>query len=221
MRAGSLLQQKAGEKCGLELWLIRHGETDWNRERRWQGQSDPPLNELGQQQAKTLVSRLAEQTFDQIYSSDLIRAQETATLACPNTAIVAEPRLREMHFGAFEGQRWDDLKADHSETLAAWRRSPYEFRPPDGEHYQDMADRVLEWYGALPADGRIAAVVHGGVLRALLYSITGVPLATQWAFTLDNAGISIVERHRDMTLIRTVNDTAHLGNLQALSDAPE
>jgi broad specificity phosphatase PhoE len=149
------------------LVLVRHGETDWNRERRVQGHTDVPLNAEGRLQAADLVARLAHETFDAVYTSDLRRARETALL-------VAEPRglnvvpateLRERDFGTWEGLTDDE----------AHRRYPMETRDPrgwgDAETQEEMAARVLEKLieiGRVHRGGRVLVVSHGGPLRAVL-----------------------------------------------------
>jgi broad specificity phosphatase PhoE len=147
------------------ILLVRHGETDWNVGRRVQGHSDVPLNETGQAQARALAEELAGVPIDAVYSSDLLRAHETAR-------IVAEPRgldvtairdLRERHFGTWEGLTDDEIFA----------RFPHAVNGPwgDGETREQMAERV---FGALHriaethAAGRVLVVSHGGPLRAVL-----------------------------------------------------
>lgn len=197
----------------LEVWLIRHGETDWNAQRRWQGQSDVPLNDLGRRQAEALAARLRRQTFDAIHSSDLSRAHETARLVFPNQTIVPEPRLRELNFGSFEGKTWDQLQESDAAMLKRWREDPYACQPPGGEHFGQVVSRAKAWYQELPAQGKIAAVAHGGVIRALTYAITGTPAGAGWGFSFDNGSVTILQRFQTTTILKRVNDTAHLENL--------
>lgn len=150
------------------ILLARHGETDWNVERRVQGHSDTPLNDTGRAQARALAEELAGERIDAVYSSDLVRAHETAR-------IVAEPRgldvtairdLREKHFGTWEGLTDLEINERFPQTLdTSWRDWG------DAETRHEMADRVL---GALhriaethPGQ-RVLVVSHGGPLRAVL-----------------------------------------------------
>jgi probable phosphoglycerate mutase len=147
------------------ILLARHGETDWNRDRRVQGHTDVPLNETGRQQASALATALENEPLDAVYSSDLERARETAR-------IVAEPRglqvevadgLREKHFGSWEGltdeevlRRFPDARRGH------WG---------DGETTDEMTERVIETLHRIAADHpgeRVLVVLHGGPLRAAL-----------------------------------------------------
>ena len=145
------------------LLLARHGETDWNRDQRWQGQSDTPLNDTGREQARALAEELAVEPIDAVYSSDLVRAHETARL-------IAEPRgldviairdLRERSFGSVEGMTTDEIQARYPGIELPWS---------DGETREAMAERVL---GALHRiagthpDAHVLVVSHGGPLRAV------------------------------------------------------
>lgn len=197
----------------LELWLIRHGETDWNAQRRWQGQSDVPLNALGRQQAQALAKRLSKQRFDAVHSSDLSRAYETAQLVFPHYTITPEPRLRELNFGSFEGKTWEELQEAEAAMLRRWREDPYACQPPGGEQFGQVVERTKAWYLELPPSGKIAAVAHGGTIRALTYAITGTPSGAGWGFSFDNGSVTILQRFQNTTLLKRVNDTAHLENL--------
>jgi broad specificity phosphatase PhoE len=143
--------------------LARHGETDWNLERRWQGHSDRPLNETGLAQAEELATELAGEPIAAVYSSDLVRAHETARIVAARLGldVVAVPGLRERQFGSWEGLR--DVEVEH--------RFPGAHGPPDGETREEMLRRVLESLEAIAAahDGETVLVVcHGGPIRAAL-----------------------------------------------------
>ena len=142
------------------VWLVRHGETDWNAEGRFQGWTDVPLNETGRSQAEWLARVLAHLTFDGVWSSDLSRAVETARIAVGEPSI--DPRLRELEFGDIEGTAWADLDAD----LRAALRDFDAFRPPGGEPAPVFFDRVFEFFDDLPPGVHIV-FAHGGVIRAV------------------------------------------------------
>lgn len=149
------------------LLLVRHGETDWNRDRRVQGHTDVPLNDEGRRQARALSATLAGQAVAAVYSSDLARASETAT-------IIAEPyglevtkvaALREKHFGTWEGLSDVEVLTRYPDAhVTGWG---------DGESTDDMAARVLhavQEIGAEHPGEAVVVVTHGGPLRALLRS---------------------------------------------------
>lgn len=151
------------------LLLTRHGETDWNAQRRWQGQSDPPLNERGREQARALAATL--DGVDAIYASDLARARETAEIL--NTRLGLEirfdPRLRERSFGAWEGKTWDELEEQFADALERWRAGATH-GPDDAERYEDFSRRVESFLADVVRahpDQRVLVVGHGGSIRAI------------------------------------------------------
>ncbi len=195
----------------LELWLVRHGETPWNSEGRALGQSDPPLSELGVRQAELLARRLGKVAFDAVYTSDLARARYTARLALPAAEIRLEPRLREVHFGAWEGKRWAALQGEDKIALQRWRENPYRERAPGGESYEDLLARAEAWLAELPTTGRVAAFAHGGTIRCLLYHFTGLPVAAAWRFQVDTGSVTRLFLGEQGAVLQAVNDTTHLG----------
>lgn len=194
----------------LELWLVCHGETPWNREGRALGQSDPPLSELGVRQAELLAQRLAGLAFTEVYASDLTRARYTARLALPAAEIRLEPRLREVHFGGWEGQRWQELRGDDHQALTLWRQDPYRTRAPGGESYEDVLTRVAAWLLELPSEGRVIAFAHGGSIRSALYHFTGLPDSAAWRFQIDTGSITRLLLGPQGAVLQAINDTALL-----------
>lgn len=194
----------------LELWLVRHGETVWNRERRIQGHSDVPLSARGVRQAERLAARLVRHSFDAVYASDLQRALETARLALPGQEITMDGRLREINLGRFEGKVWADIPAEEQPLLLQWYRGPFDARVPDGESNDDLYARVRAWLADLPNKGRVIAFTHGGTIGSILYTITGRPPEGSWSFRLENTSISKILFARDHVTLQTVNDAAHL-----------
>ena len=150
----------------LRLWLVRHGATDWSDAGRLNGWTDVPLNARGMIQARSLSQRLDGEEFVGVWSSDLIRATETARLTVKEP--VTDRRLRELNFGRLEGKRWDECPAEVHQALAAFDR----FEAPDGEAVAELRSRVLEFVEALPA-GEHLVFTHGGVIRLLLRETGG------------------------------------------------
>lgn len=142
--------------------LVRHGETDWNREGRWQGHADPPLNETGRRQAHEVAERLAEMPLDAIYSSDLRRALETAEIVGARKGMTPRPMasLREVDVGSWSGLTRTEI-AERSPGMDAH----------DGETHDEHGTRVRDELRRLLAahpGGRILLVTHGGSLRQIL-----------------------------------------------------
>jgi broad specificity phosphatase PhoE len=160
------------------LILARHGETDWNRENRFQGHADPPLNALGRRQSAELADALAGEALARVYTSPLRRASETAEIIARRLALEIEPLepLREIDVGAWSGLTRDEVAARFPEPYARWlERAPHGFE--DGETYEQLAARVL------PAIRRLAerhpsetllVVTHGGPSRVVQAHAAGI-----------------------------------------------
>jgi alpha-ribazole phosphatase len=172
----------------MRLYLIRHGETAGNVERRYVGHSDPPLSERGHAQAQALADRLAQVPLTAVLSSDLLRAQATArAIAAPHGLTVrTDSLLRECHFGAFEGLTYEEIAARHHEPLQAWLADPEQVAPPGGETLAQVRRRVA---AALPLQDGAAVVTHGGPLRALLSVWTGRPF---WELQVPVGSLTVV-----------------------------
>lgn len=193
-----------------ELWLIRHGETDWNLTGRIQGASDIPLNATGIAQAESLVGRLENESFDAVYSSDLDRAHTTCTTALPGADVRPDVRLRELAYGVLEGKRWAELDDDLAAAVREWQEDPVTRRIPGGESYGDLTARVQAFVESLPAEGRFAAFAHGGTIRSALYAILGPPNGSGWRVAIENCSMTRLRFDSRGVTVLTVNDCGHL-----------
>jgi broad specificity phosphatase PhoE len=159
------------------ILLARHGESDWNVERRWQGHADRPLSTRGREQAIVLAARLADVELDAIYSSDLRRAAETATAVAEAKGFEVRyvRNLREVDVGSWSGLTRDEAKERFPEAYKRWENGGPGW--DDGESYEAMArrvvDAVLELSGA-HTDGTILVVTHGGPIRAIHGTALGI-----------------------------------------------
>jgi broad specificity phosphatase PhoE len=152
------------------LLLARHGETDWNRARRWQGHADRPLTDRGRAQATALAERLADIELDAVYSSDLRRARETAEAVAraQGLDVVELPELREVDVGSWEGLTRDEAEVRFPDGFRRWRAGGTGW--DDGETYAAMSTRVLAAADRIANEhegGRILIVSHGGPIRAI------------------------------------------------------
>jgi 2,3-bisphosphoglycerate-dependent phosphoglycerate mutase len=148
-----------------ELLLVRHGETDWNRDRRIQGHTDIPLNAAGLEQAQALAERLAETRLDAVYASDLARARDTAQTVADRHGIEVQVDgdLREKNFGSWEGLTDTEIGQRFPDAVRG--------RWGDGETTEQMAERAVAAVGRIRArhnGERVLVVTHGGTLRAIL-----------------------------------------------------
>ena len=173
----------------MEVYFIRHGTTDWNAERRFQGEKDIELNENGRELAGTLGRRLENVHFDRIYSSPLIRAYETACLirGHRNIPIIRDQRLRELSFGGLEGMPYTQwIDTDHPRKY--FFTEPGRYQPPEGgETLQHVCDRTRDFAQSelekLACDGkteRVMVVAHGALLAALMCYLEGHGVENFW-----------------------------------------
>jgi len=159
------------------LLLARHGESDWNRARRWQGFADRPLTERGRSQAEALAERLAGIELDAVYSSDLQRARETAEAVASTQGLEVTQLegLREVDVGEWSGLTRDDAETRFPEGFRRWQAGGTGWE--DGETYGEMSSRVLEAVGRVAGDhehGRVLIVSHGGPIRAIHAAALGL-----------------------------------------------
>lgn len=198
-----------------ELLLIRHGETDYNRQLRFQGQIDIPLNATGLAQARRLGQRLAGEPLDAVVSSDLQRARATAEplLQQRGAAARLDPLWREQAFGVLEGLEVPSVRFSHPELWAAWSRHDADHAPPGGESNRSFHARVMQALRAL-ADAqpgaRIAVFTHGGVLDMLWREVHGLPLAGPRECAIPNTGINRLRWDGERLEIVQWADAAHL-----------
>ncbi|MDR3349069.1 MAG: alpha-ribazole phosphatase [Acidaminococcales bacterium] len=199
------------------IYLIRHGETNWNSARRLQGATDVELSEKGLRQAQKLAQRLAGNKFAAIYASDLKRAAVTAGLIAEkhNLAVVLEPLFREMAFGEWEGLDIDAINEKWPGQLKNLFENTNGFKIPGGEGFDNLRRRVATAFQALAdrhadPEENIAVVAHGGTIRAILGNALDIQAAGVWRFQLDNAGISILSAFGGRFSISLLNDTNHL-----------
>lgn len=179
----------------MELVCVRHGRTAWNAERRFQGQTDVPLDEEGLAQAQALAAHLAGEHFDLAVSSDLIRARATAERICRGRDLELEftPDLREMRFGAWEGLTWDEIVRRWPELDERYEKSPRTYTAEGGESWEDVCarvERLLRRVAArLTPQGRALIVCHAGVLHAIVHGVAG---AAERAAGTTGVGIKFV-----------------------------
>lgn len=197
----------------LRLLIVRHGETEWNAQHRYQGQSDVPLSDAGRAQARALVGRLEREPLTAAYVSDLGRAVETAEiiLAGRDVPLIKESRLREMNFGALEGLTFKDAYARYPAEIDAWLKD-YNTPLPGGEDLDSFAARVGSLLGELQAnhDGQVILLVaHGGPLSELVRLALGMPHTRRWSFMMDNAGLSELQFNDGFPRVKFWNETCH------------
>jgi probable phosphoglycerate mutase len=207
-----------------ELILIRHGETDWNRELRFQGHIDVPLNDTGHEQARRLGLRLADEPVDRLISSDLMRAQQTAAPAAHRLEldIVTAVGLREQNFGVVEGMRADEIRNLHPRAWEDWLQFREDHAMPEGESARQFHARIMEALGGIAVahvGRRVLVVTHGGVLDMVWRTARGLGLNGPRQSEIPNAGFNRI-RIADPTAPERIEildwaDVRHLADLPA------
>ena len=198
-----------------QLFIVRHGETVWNREGRIQGHTDVALSERGIEQASLLARRLSTVSFDAAYASDLCRASATASLILEGRDVPLHPstRLREYHKGAFEGLTEAELRARFPGEYPSYVAKDLDYAPKGGESTREVSHRMASMIGEIKerhlAD-TVLVVGHGGSLRAAMMALLGMPLDANWRFVFGNCTLTIVDTYHDNAVLRLFNDGSHL-----------
>jgi probable phosphoglycerate mutase len=201
-----------------ELVLIRHGETDMNRELRFQGHVNVGLNAVGLEQARRLAARMAGEQAHALYASDLLRARQTAEPIASGLALepVPESGLREQNFGRVDGMRVGDIQRDHPEAWAGWLRFTEDFAMPDGESTRAFHGRVMQAVQRLVAshpDQTVVIVTHGGVLDMIYRTARSLGLNGPRQSEIPNAGLNRIRVREGAIDILHWADTRHLQDL--------
>lgn len=175
--------------------IIRHGETDWNRQRRIQGQIDIPLNPVGRAQALAMAYNAAHHRFSAIYSSDLQRALETAYALAEREGIMVQvtAQLRERHYGIFQNVLKDDAESQFPAAYALYNARDLNYDFESGESLQSFAVRTLNtflWLARHHDNQEIAVVCHAGLLDVMFRHATGRPLQTPRDFMIPNCALN-------------------------------
>ena len=204
------------------LIAIRHGETDWNKEGRFQGHLNSDLNPAGVAQARALGERLAAERFDLLLSSDLGRALQTASAVAGRTGheIVVEPCLRERRLGIFQGLTPAEVQTRYPEEYARFRSHDPEYVIPEGESMRQLLERSVACFTALAvrhAGLTLVAVTHGGVLAMLYRHSNAMSLQAPRDFPLHNTGVNRFRHQQGAWQLQSWGDIAHLE--RALDDA--
>ncbi|UQN05788.1 histidine phosphatase family protein [Deinococcus sp. QL22] len=212
-----------------EFWVVRHGESTWNADGRYQGQTDVPLSHIGILQAASLAERLTGLHFDAVYTSDLVRASQTADAVAErllgNPPVQADPGLREIDVGELSGLVIADIRARFPDYLSTLIREPWATRRPGGESMEDLFARCGAAFDRLRVrhpGGRVLVFTHGGVVRvAVGLALGGVP-ANAWArLSVTNTSLTRVLLGENSGTLLGFNDDAHLEDLIEATEADD
>ena len=183
------------------LFIVRHGETEWNAEGRIQGHTDIGLSERGADQARSLAERLAGVSIDVAY------------LGGRDIFLHETPMLREYHKGEFEGMTLAEIKSQFPDEYPKYLEKNLDYAPKGGETTRDVSARmakIIEEIKSNHLNEAVLVVSHGGALRAAMVSLLNMPIEGNWSFVFGNCGLTTVDTYEDNAVLRHFNDTSHL-----------
>ncbi len=205
------------ETSGTRILLIRHGETEWNRVRRFQGRSDLPLNQKGRDQGHALALALKDESVTAIFSSPLARAMETARLIKvfhPSVPLFSEEGLVEMHLGEFEGMEAERWAAQNDAFRQAWLKTPASIRMPGGENLQEVQTRAMDTLERItklyPPESTLLICSHNFVNLTLLCYALEVPLDRFRELRQETAALNVLYKQGQRLFAKAVNEHSHL-----------
>jgi probable phosphoglycerate mutase len=201
----------------MQIYLVRHGETEWNRIHRFQGRSDVPMNREGEKQARALAKALKDKPFAAIYTSPLIRAVETASIIKEyhhSVHMITEEGFIEMNLGDFDGMDARSWAAQYPEFQSVWQKHPASVEIPGGESLKQVQARALDTLERItrnhPADAVLLICSHNFVILTILCHVMEIPLDRFRELKQDNAAFSVLDKRGSRFRAELVNERSHL-----------
>jgi broad specificity phosphatase PhoE len=206
----------------MRLFLVRHGETAWNKDEVFRGRVDVELNEHGLEQGRLTAGALSRLELAAVYSSPLSRAHETARLIAEphGLPVINEPALTDIDYGSWQGLSHQQVKEQYPEAYRLWVTAPHQVRFEGGEGLDDVGARALQALkqisGRHPGQN-VVAVSHRVVNKVLLLSLLGLDNSHFWSIRQDTCAINVIEEDdQHGYIIRSLNDTSHIKPLAEL-----
>lgn len=219
---GSTLPPLRPNHRGIRLLLVRHGETDWNQQSRYQGQIDISLNENGKLQSKKVAEFIKNVSIDKAYSSSLLRAKETAEIILQQhqgVKLELNDGFKEIIHGFWEGKLETEIEQEFPGELQRWRETPEQFQMPAGENFQQVWQRTVEVYESIIAaaltdrSNTVLIVAHGGTNQILLCHILGLSAEHFWNFRQSNCSLNVIDYPKGLDsfpVVQGINFTSYL-----------
>jgi probable phosphoglycerate mutase len=208
----------------MRLIIVRHGESEWNRIGRYQGQLDAPLSDLGGRQAEALAGRLQREPIDAIFASPLQRAAKTAEAIAhyhPDVPFEQTSALLEIDHGDWQGLIAEEVIARYGEGLREWRSHPSRSQMPNGESFSNILKRVLDFKERLCQEyhGRNVLIsTHDVVVKILVADALGMNMDRINRIWVTNASISVIEYGEDLPYLVSLSEACHLGRLETIRE---
>lgn len=197
----------------MEILLIRHGETKWNRELVFRGIRDIELSERGHRQAELLAKRLKDYKIDAIFSSPLSRAMQTVQPAAGALGLTVQPEqaINDLDFGLWAGLTVDQVKEKFPDQFEKWRVNPLEMDFPEGDRVSEAKLRCFDWLKCISGGDyeRIALVTHKVILKLLVLSVLDAPERAYWQLQFGTCSVSMLSTAEGRFDISYLNDTHH------------
>lgn len=200
----------------MELILVRHGQTEWNKEQIFRGSKDVELDKTGRKQAGALGNRLKNRKIDAIYSSSLKRAMSTAEAISRHQglAVMVGPGLVDMSFGEWEGHSHQEVMRLYPKQYLVWRENPWKAKIPGASNIRDVQNQsmkaVLGMVSDNPMDSTIVVVTHRVILKLILMKMLNMQPEGFWNIKLSPCGLTVVETDGKKFVLSCLNDTSHL-----------
>ena len=200
----------------MNLLLMRHGQTEWNRQMRTQGRTDIPLDETGRMQAKLAAERLRNARIDAVYASPLLRAYETAgaVASMHGLNVVPHALLVERNFGIWEGEEFSALANKYPEGLRLWREDPLGYTPENAESLVDVLTRCIQFLNEITArhaaEETVLVVAHSIPLRLMVAHLIGLSPQNIHSLRMDNTAYTEVLIRETYNTLLVLNDNGHL-----------
>ncbi len=209
--------EEYAKNLGTRIFLVRHGETDWNQTGRFQGRIDTTLNQKGKNQALALALTLKDEPILTIYSSPLVRAMETARCIKefhPLVPLLEEEGLTEMDLGEFDGMEADHWVAQYQDFIKTWRNAPSSLRMPGGESLQEVQNRAIHTLEHItnlhPPKSTLLLCSHNFVNRSILCYVSGIPLDRFRDVRQDLAALNLLCKNEGRWHAEVINEVSHL-----------
>ncbi|MCQ4921682.1 histidine phosphatase family protein [Tissierella carlieri] len=201
-----------------KLFLIRHGQSEWNKLNMIQGQKNTILTDLGREQALSLGNRLINEDIDIIYASDLSRAYTTAKIISDviHKPLISSESLREINFGPWEGLSIGEIQEKYNSEYSIWLREPQSLNMKGAETLQILQERVMKYIDHIIDENKgknIAVVSHGAALKALILGLLNIDISHYKNISLKNVSLSIIEFRDYNRVLTSLNDISHLKEL--------
>ena len=209
-----------------KVYLVRHGQTEWNKKLTFRGRIDIPLNERGHSEAAAIAEALKDKNIDAIYTSSLRRSIETAepTARFFHIKIIPVEGLIDINYGDWEGLSFNEVKKRYKDQYKKWEKSPDLVRFPNGETLNEAKERSFSAFKDIVKENpgkSVLIIPHRVINKVLLCAILGLSNSHFWEIKQDTGCINLIEYTRDRFVISTMNDTCHLKGMTEGTPQPD